>query len=510
VAAIRRDPADPPSRRRSRPDPKTWIARADDRRPWLPIALLIVVCLVSTAARIAWIGEPCRAPCTTPADHILVFDETYYVNAARVIAGLRPPPGDNYAGAPAGVDPNSEHPQLAKLVIAGSIDLLGDRPLAWRLGSIVFGTLAILGMFFLARSAGGGRWLALGAACLMATDNLELVHGRIATLDVYVLAAIVWGVALYLRGRFLAAGVAIGVGAAFKEVAPYALVALAIFEALRFLELRTAAGRRALRFGACALTSAGVFVALLAIMERVAPPYDPQTRSLVGGGPLGQIAHMVSYAAGQTSLHGPQGIASYPWEWLFDYKPIAYLYINPRSPADGLFHVHPAAHFLGVVSPPILLLALPALVIAARRVLRGARAPAGGDGRTRGFWESGESGEFGEFGESGEFGGADGADGAGGAGASAATRVVGATDRTRRVGTLGLAWCLGTLVPYELLSLLDARTSYLYYMVIVMPGIYLVVADLVAGHLGDWRILAVWVGCVVVAAVGMYPFTPLP
>jgi hypothetical protein len=78
------------------------------------------------------------------------------------------------------------------------------------------------------------------------------------------------------------------------------------------------------------------------------------------------------------------------------------------------------------------------------------------------------------------------------------------------VGALGLAWCLGTLVPYELLSMLYARTSYLYYMVIVMPGIYLAVADLLARHPPDRRVLAGWVGCVVVAAVAMYPFTPLP
>ena len=68
------------------------------------------------------------------------------------------------------------------------------------MGSIVFGTLAILGMFALVRWAGGGRWLALGAATLMAADNLMIVQGRIGTLEIYVVAAMVWSVALYLRG----------------------------------------------------------------------------------------------------------------------------------------------------------------------------------------------------------------------------------------------------------------------------------------------------------------------
>ena len=54
----------------------------------------------------------------------------------------------------AGQDPNSEHPQLVKLIIAGAIDLFGDGPFAWRIGSLIFGTIAILGMFALACAAG--------------------------------------------------------------------------------------------------------------------------------------------------------------------------------------------------------------------------------------------------------------------------------------------------------------------------------------------------------------------
>ena len=69
--------------------------------------------------------------------------------------------------------------------MAGAIELFGDGPFAWRIGSLIFGSLAILGMFALVRAAGGGRWSALGAAALMACDNLLLVHGRIGTLDIY-------------------------------------------------------------------------------------------------------------------------------------------------------------------------------------------------------------------------------------------------------------------------------------------------------------------------------------
>jgi hypothetical protein len=221
------------------------------------VALLVALCLASTGIRAAWLGDPCRSPCRTAADHVLVFDESYYVNAARVIAGIHPPAGATYAAAPLGVDPNAEHPQLAKLVIAGSIELFGDGPFAWRLGSVLFGTLAIAGIFALVRAAGGGPWVALGAAALMAADNLLIVHGRIGTLDIYALAAMVWGVTLYLRKHPLIAGVVLGVGACMKLVGAYALLVLVILEALRWLGSRRSPGRALPRSSGCSRSSPG-------------------------------------------------------------------------------------------------------------------------------------------------------------------------------------------------------------------------------------------------------------
>ena len=170
-----------------------------------PLVTLAVISVLSLGARAYKLGEPCTVPCTTANDHTLIFDEAYYINAARVIAGIHPPAGSHYAQSPLGSDPNAEHPQGAKLIIAGAIELFGDGPFAWRIGSLLFGSLAILGMYFLVRSAGGDRWPAVGAAALMACDNLMLVHGRIGTLDVYALAPMIWGVGLYLRGRWLSA-----------------------------------------------------------------------------------------------------------------------------------------------------------------------------------------------------------------------------------------------------------------------------------------------------------------
>jgi predicted membrane-bound dolichyl-phosphate-mannose-protein mannosyltransferase len=208
------------------------------RRPRLPVALIAALAVVSLGVRLAWIAAPCYQPCAGANAHLVIFDEDYYVNAARVIAGIRPPSGVPYAHAPLGTDPNAEHPPLAKLIMAGSIELFGNQPIAWRLGSLLLGTLAILGMYALVRAVGGSRWLALGAAALMAADNLFLVHGRIATLDVYALTAMIWGATLYLRRLPLTAGIVIGVGACAKEVTPYVLLVLAVLEAAGWVATR--------------------------------------------------------------------------------------------------------------------------------------------------------------------------------------------------------------------------------------------------------------------------------
>jgi predicted membrane-bound dolichyl-phosphate-mannose-protein mannosyltransferase len=420
-------------------------ARATLRAPWMPIALLAVISVLSLLARAAWLSDPCANPCKGETAHSLIFDELYYVNAARRIDGITVPAKEPYAGDPAGQDPNSEHPQLAKLVIAGAIDVFGDGPFAWRIGSLLFGSMAILGMFALALAAGAGRWGALLAATLMASDNLLLVAGRIGTLDIYVVTFMIWAAALYLRGRPLAAGVLLGLGATAKLVAPYLLLVLLLLELVRCRRggLRIAA--RA--FAEFTLTAVAVYFAVLAAFDRIAPPYDPQTGRTITAGPLAHTERMFSYAAGQTSPHGPTGIASYPWDWLVDFKPINYLNVTVASGTSRTATVH----FLGLISPPILALAIPALLLA-----------------VRGAW------------------------------------------RGLDVDATAVAWFLGTWLPFVALSLFWQRTSYLYYMVIVMPGIYLALARAFTRPWMPRWVLGGWLVLVLAAAVLAYPFLALP
>ena len=83
-----------------------------------------------------------------------------------------------------------------------------------------------------------------------------------------------------------------------------------------------------------------------------------------------------------------------------------------------------------------------------------------------------------------------------------------------QLALVGLAWFLGTWIPFAVLSLVDQRTSYLYYMVVVMPGLYVTGAWLAsqAWRLRRWwslGLVGLWALCVIVGVVLLYPFVPV-
>ncbi len=78
------------------------------------------------------------------------------------------------------------------------------------------------------------------------------------------------------------------------------------------------------------------------------------------------------------------------------------------------------------------------------------------------------------------------------------------------VPVLALAWFLGTFLPFVVLSVVFNRTSYLYYMVVVMPGIYLAVSDVLVRLRRYWPLWGLWGIALVGSLVVLYPFTPLP
>ena len=454
--------------------------------PLAPTVVLSLILVLSLYARVIDLGQPCKNPCRAGVDHTLIFDESYYVNAARVIAGVNPPVGAPYHGAPKGKDPNAEHPQLGKLVMAAGIKLFGDGPRGWRLGSVLFGLVALVALYALVRAAGGGPWLAVGATGVMALDNLLLVHGRIATLDIYAVAMMLVAATFYLRRSPLLAGLAMGVGGCMKEVALYLLFVLVLLEALR--AARTLWARRVERrqdvervqgvepaqgehggvrspyratgwVGASLrplmiflAASVASFLGLLWLLDVLVPAYDPGTHTVYGGSPFTHLSHIYHYAQLLKSKSGATGIAATPWEWLQDQRTIDYARVAVNSVAHGnVVSSRALVYFKGEINPFIIFLAVPALFAALAAA-----------------WRAGDG-----------------------------------------VAEIGACWCLGAFLPFAIESQISGRITYLYYMVIVMPGLYLVVSRLFADPRMPRAAVLGWVVMLSFSFLNLYPLRML-
>jgi dolichyl-phosphate-mannose--protein O-mannosyl transferase len=439
--------------------------------PRAPLVALCLILLCSLVARVIDLRLPCTKPCRTPASHTLIFDEAYYVNAARVIDGINPPAGAPYHDAPRGKDPNAEHPQLAKLVIAGTIKLFGDNPGGWRSGSVLFALLAFLALYALVRAAGGSRWLAVGATAVMASDNLLLVHGRIATLDIYGVAMMLVAGTFYLRRRPAFAGVALAVGACMKEVALYLLVVLFLLEVLRFTRERwgpraeagasdpaahsatpPGMGTNIRPLAICALWTLGGFVGLIWLLDVLVPAYDPVAHVTYAGNPFSHLSHIYHYALALKSRPDAVGIAASPWQWLLNENTIDYARVAVNKATDGhLVSSRAIVYFRGSINPFIIFLAIPATFAACAAA-----------------WRERDG-----------------------------------------VSSIGACWCLGTFVPFAFESQTSGRINYLYYMVVVMPGLYLVCARLFSRREMPTAALLGWAVALIYGFVHLYPIRTL-
>jgi 4-amino-4-deoxy-L-arabinose transferase-like glycosyltransferase len=455
-------------------------ALADDRssrvwraRGWLeaklahrraPAVLLAVICILGATVRAYDLGIPAQHH---PGEGT-IFDESYYVNAARVIAGLHVVAPETYANAsPSGTDPNGEHPQLGKIAIAAGIELFGDNSAGWRISAVAFSVAALLLLYWLVRCAGGSVGVALAATALASFENLWLVSGRIAVLDVYCIPFMLAGAAFYLRRRPIVAGALIGVGGCMKLFGLYALFALLGLELMRGLlwlvAQRGQPPRQLLAPVALTLATIVSFFTLLTVIDRIVHPYNNGHRVdvnqssicsdlLLWSNACNHVAFMNKYGATVRRQSGPAGIASYPWEFWINVRDIHYYTtkVTVRTGAD-VISVEPTLDFRGVISWVVLATSWPAILLSL-------------------WW---------------------------------------AIRRRDDLSLLTIAWIAGTWLPSVALAVVDDRTEYLYYMVVVMPGLYIAVARLLARREIPRLLVGVWIGLFVAELVQLYPFRTL-
>lgn len=434
-----------------------------DRRTLL--VLLVLVTLAGAGARVFHLDIPAAG-----RDGLgYIFDERYYVNAARVIAGIPLSPDDTYfASSPAGTDPNGEHPQLGKVVIAAFIRVLGDRSTSWRLPAVIFGLASMPLLYWLVLSAGGSPWLALVATAIAAAENLWLVSSRIAVLDIFCVPFMLAGAAFYLRGRAAVAGLFIGVGATMKEFAAYTVFVLALIEAMRGLRhIWERRGRPSWRRIASpfAMTAVAVvtFFTVLAILDYLVTPFRdgrPLDRgqapacslTLLWSGACNHFAAMNGYSAALRYAGEPRGFASYPWQFWLDQKDIHYYRVTRTYTAFGVVTaVQTVVDFQGLINPLVLGTSVLGILLS-------------------GWW---------------------------------------AVRRRDDISFLVTAWTLGTWLPPELYSIANHRVTYLYYMVVTMPALYVAAARVLRRRGVPGWLVGVWVVLFLMILASLYPLKTL-
>lgn len=309
------------------------------RDPSTALPLLLITALV---ARSVWLELPRGS---------LIFDEAYYVNAARTLLGWVLPAGANYAGSPPGLDPNSEHPPLGKLLIAGSMLLFGDNGIAWRLPSLISGMGALGAFYLIVRAAGETAWLGILAVGILAFDNLTFVHGRIGTLDMMVLLPMLVGAWLALRERWALAGIALGIGLLIKLTALYGLLAVGLFLLLRLLGEWRATRRLTfanLRPGivvvvACAVVAIGGLWLLDSRFSTYTSPFDHLQRIVEYGANLRQPVVQTGICPGADSG---------PLQWIFNQCQITYVRVDVTVRAgEEVISTIPSVDFRGALNP---------------------------------------------------------------------------------------------------------------------------------------------------------------
>jgi 4-amino-4-deoxy-L-arabinose transferase-like glycosyltransferase len=382
----------------------------------------------------------------------LIFDEAFYVNAARVILGWDVPDGAHYAGATPGLDPNIEHPPLGKLLMAGSMAVFGDNGLGWRLPSVIAGMIALGALYGIVRATGESRWLGVLAVGLFALDNLAFVHGRIGTLDMMALAAILLASWAALRGRWLAAGALTGLGLLVKLTALYGLLALSSLAALALLAtwLREHRLQRsdlwppAMLIAGCVIVAGAGLWALDARFTKFTNPID-------------HARHMLEYGAALTRQGGPPTDCisndSTPWQWLVNDCEMRYLRIAETTTVeDDVIATHASVDFRGAMNPVLLGAAVLGVPFAAWIAWR----------------------------------------------------------RRSRLATWTLVWMAANYLPFIPLVVFGHRITYIYYFLPVVPALAAAIAVLLLRS-GLPRVVAwAFLGAYIIGYAAYFPFRQIP
>ena len=404
--------------------------------------LFLILLAVDVALRLLWLDKPTGS---------LIFDEWYYVNVARVILRLPQTVGSSgqppYPNATPGLDPNHEHPPLAKLLIALSMYVLGDNGYGWRIPSVIFGAVAVLVFYLLMKKISKFKIAPLIATFLFSFDMLAFVQSRIAILDIFTLTFMLLGFYWYFSGHhYLSAfGMSLATLTKFTGLAGFGIIAVVQVVKALSLHKNDVWDSTLAWFGKYLITFAATFVILLIVLDNFWTSYSL---------PFGFIEHLkfILQYSGNLVSSCPNGIISCPWQWLINDIRIPYLIVNVQVSAGGSVTKYDSVAFWGMMNPTILYLTIPAMMYAAYSYF----------------------------------------------------------ERQDDFSLFTLVWFAASYLPFLPAVILAHRVTYLFYFLPVMPVICSAVAHMIADQNPPKLVVLFYLGVVVAWFFMMFPFKVIP
>ncbi len=305
--------------------------------------LVLAILLVSAGLRLYQLGTPGEG---TPG---YMFDEVYYAKDAKAIIDGRVGPRKGVLRWWPGDENSWGHPEAGKLAIALGIIVLGDRPLGWRLPSVVAGLVILACVYPIASRLGLPRRWALVALLFAACDLLGIAQSRIAMLDIFVAA---WTTLCSARRAALRAGRGAAALAASRPGSPADSRSRRSGPGRSLCSPRRRSwswSARCRRSGrADAATSpdrrprrSWWTVSALGVLCLVALPAAIYVVSyaqyFASGHSLADFRELHSQMwHWNLNLHAHHSYASQPPTWLIDYRPVWYLFVDQGETYRGL------------------------------------------------------------------------------------------------------------------------------------------------------------------------------
>lgn len=284
---------------------------------YLPLVIIVVLTL---ALHFSFIMRP----------GVTIGDETYYVGDARsIISG--------------GSDLIPEHPPLAKLFIIAGIRIFGDNPLGWRFFSVIFGTIAIILLYFICRKLKMSYRASVFTVFLFSFENMFFVLSSLGWLDIYMVTFMFAGFLLYLYEAYILMGIAFALSALCKLNGGLAFLAVG----LHWLMIRRSKSKQAV----ISIINAAVFFLLFMTL------FEYFIQGIIID-PVQRTTEILQLAASKTFSSWFSAVR--PWEWLLPHQIFSFSGINIQ--------------YLSFISWTVQVFIIPAVVYMGYKAIKGNNA----------------------------------------------------------------------------------------------------------------------------------------